>query len=98
MSLRTLARGKPCYARFPGHCTHNPEQTVLAHLRIGGLGGVGLKPSDLCGLPVCAACHDVIDMRVKTQHSRAQVYADCLRGLCQWLSYLEREGYLQETV
>jgi hypothetical protein len=92
--LRALARGKPCHLRLPGTCTHNPEQTVLCHLRRGGIAGIGQKPSDLAALPACEACHSALDGRLKTTHSRAQIDADALRGLCQWLAYLEKNGYI----
>jgi hypothetical protein len=83
--LRKLARGKPCYMRLPSVCTHNTEQTVLAHLRRGNVAGVGEKPNDLCGLPACEACHSALDGRLK----------DALRGLCQWLSFLVTNGHIQ---
>ena len=63
MNLRNLARGQQCRIRIPGICTHNPEQTVLAHYRIGGLCGTGMKPHDLIGADACAACHDAVDGR-----------------------------------
>jgi hypothetical protein len=39
-------------------------------------------------------CHAQYDGRVKSPHSRAQMDADALRGLCQWLSWLEKNGYI----
>lgn len=95
MKIESLARSKPCYLRLPLVCNGNPETTVLAHIRRGGLGGMGIKPSALCGLPVCSACHDALDGRAKAPHSRAQIDADALRGLCQWLTWLEREGHVE---
>jgi hypothetical protein len=81
--------------RLPSVCTHNTEQTVLAHLRRGNVAGVGEKPNDLCGLPACEACHSALDGRLKVTQSRAQIDADALRGLCQWLSFLVTNGHIQ---
>lgn len=64
-NLRKAARGRECAVRIPGVCNHNPETTVLAHIRRGGVGGVGMKPSDLCAVLACSACHDIIDGRVR---------------------------------
>jgi len=88
-TLRTLAQGQPCYARLTGVCNGNPETTVLAHIRRGGIAGVGMKPDDVCGIPACSSCHDVIDGRVNLpSRDRVQVDADVLRGLVQWLTWL----------
>jgi hypothetical protein len=61
--LRTFARGKPCMVRLAGICNFNPETTVLAHIRRANVAGMGQKPSNLCALFACSACHDVIDGR-----------------------------------
>jgi len=94
MKLETLARGQPCFLRLPLVCNGNNETTVLCHIRRGGLGGMGIKPSSWCALPACSACHDALDGRAKSPHSRAQIDADALRGLCQWLSWLEKNGHI----
>ena len=62
---RQAARGKPCMVRLPG-CNQNRETTVLAHYRLAGYSGVGMKPPDLMGSWCCSSCHDLIDGRVKT--------------------------------
>jgi hypothetical protein len=92
--LREAARGQQCYGRFIHHCNRNSETVSLAHIRLGGVGGTGFKPPDSCGLPLCSSCHDALDMRVKSPHSRAQLHADVLRGLCQWLEYCEKNGLI----
>lgn len=65
MNLRDLARGKPCQIRIPGICNSNPETTVLAHYRLPGTCGMGLKPPDLLGAWACSACHDEVDRRTR---------------------------------
>lgn len=60
--LEGLARGKPCLVRLPG-CLQTSETVVLAHIRRGGIGGMGHKPPSLCGVYACRVCHDAIDGR-----------------------------------
>lgn len=92
-NLRQLARGKPCYMRLPG-CSHNTEQTVLAHIRRGNVAGMGAKPSDLCAIPVCDPCHSQYDGRVPSPFTRTQLDAEALRALVQWLTWLEKAGHV----
>ena len=92
-SLRELARGQPCFLRLPG-CPCDKETVVLAHIRRGGTAGVGMKPSDLAAIPMDFYCHERFDSRIPSHHSRAQMDADALRGLCQWLSWLEKNGHI----
>lgn len=61
MNLRNLARGRPCMIRMPGICNHNPETTVLCHLRMVGLTGMGMKAQDLLGAWGCSDCHRYVD-------------------------------------
>ena len=59
-ALRKSARGKTCQVRLHSICNHNPETTVLAHLRLPGTCGTGTKPHDLIGVRACSSCHDAI--------------------------------------
>lgn len=63
-ALRAMARGRPCMVRLPGVCNFDEATTVLAHYRLAGTAGTGLKPPDLLGAWACSACHDVVDGRV----------------------------------
>jgi hypothetical protein len=92
--LRALARGQQCHLRFVGTCLRSTETVVLAHARRGAAGGMGIKPPDVCGLPACYACHQAWDGQTKSPHSRAQMDADALRGLVQWLTYLVKNGHI----
>jgi len=47
--------------RMPGVCNHNPETTVLCHLRMIGLTGMGMKAQDLLGAWGCSDCHRYVD-------------------------------------
>ncbi|HCN8935740.1 TPA: DUF1364 family protein, partial [Escherichia coli] len=42
--LRKAARGRECQVRIPGVCNGNSETSVLAHIRLAGLCGTGIKP------------------------------------------------------
>ena len=62
--LTKLARGRECQVRLPC-CNHNPETTVLAHFRLAGICGIGMKPHDILGAWACSAFHDEIDRRTR---------------------------------
>jgi hypothetical protein len=61
MNLRKEARGRECQIRIPGCCNGNPETTCLAHYRLAGISGMGIKPPDLIGAWACSACHNYVD-------------------------------------
>lgn len=63
--LRKEAKGKDCQIRLPGICNFNPETTSLAHYRMSGLSGMGLKPDDEIAAWACSACHDEADRRTR---------------------------------
>ena len=60
--LRQSARGEECTMRL-GCCNHDPATTVLAHLRLFSMAGMGAKPPDWCAVFACSACHDALDGR-----------------------------------
>lgn len=62
MNLRKLAEGQPCQVRLPG-CDGGGPTTVLAHYRLAGYCGVGMKPPDVMGAWCCSRCHELIDGR-----------------------------------
>ncbi|CAM3862242.1 DUF1364 domain-containing protein [Avibacterium endocarditidis] len=93
MNLRKEAKGRDCQVRLPGICNFNPDTVVLAHYRMAGINGMGMKPNDLIGAWACGACHDEIDRRTR------QLEADFVRqahaeGVMRTLVQLEREGKL----
>jgi hypothetical protein len=90
-SLRTIAAGQQCYLRLPGVCSHDTAETVLAHIRRGNTAGMGMKPADINGAPLCAPCHNVFDGRAQSSYSRSELDAEMLRAHCQWLDWLFRE-------
>ena len=70
MNLRKLARGQECQIRVPFVCNHNAETTVLAHYRLAGTCGAGMKPDDEQAAWACSACHDAVDGRSATGYDQ----------------------------
>ena len=71
--LRKAARGMPCQVRLPG-CNGGGDTTVLAHYRLAGYCGTGLKPDDdVFGAWACSNCHDLIDGRMRCAMTHAEL-------------------------
>lgn len=63
--IRKAAQGQPCLVRIPGVCDGGGETTILAHYRLSGYCGTGIKPGDYAfGAFCCARCHDAVDGRI----------------------------------
>ena len=94
-NLRRAARGRECTLRLPGICNGDPETVVLAHIRRGGVGGVGLKPPDACAVLACSACHDALDRRnTMGGYTRDDLDSYTLEALCRTLALWSKEGLL----
>ena len=89
--LTKLARGRECQVRIPGVCNGDPETTVLAHYRLAGTCGVGMKPHDLLGAWACSSCHDEIDRRTRRIDSDSASLAH-LEGVIRTQAILLKEG------
>ena len=89
MNLRKLAKGRDCQIRLPGICNHNPETTVLAHYRMAGLSGMGMKSPDMCGAWACSNCHTYVDTHRDDVTARA-----FLEGVLRTIAALQTEGVL----
>ena len=94
MNLRKEARGRGCMVRIPDVCNHNSETVVLAHYRLAGVSGIGMKSPDILGAWACSACHDAIDRRAHTDLDRDYVRLLHLEGMARTLAQLNREGLL----
>lgn len=70
--IRKSSKGKSCSIRLPG-CDGGGETTVLAHYRLAGTCGIGMKPPDELGADACHHCHDVVDGRKQIGWSRESV-------------------------
>lgn len=93
MTLRQLARGRACLIRLPGFCTGGGEDTVLAHYRLAGTCGMGMKPPDVNACPACMTCHDIADGRRKTNFSRDFVRFAHAEGCLRWNAWLAEQGW-----
>jgi hypothetical protein len=80
--------------RLPDICNHNPETTVLAHIRMAGLSGMGIKADDLLGAWACSSCHDAIDRRSHTDLDRDYVRLLHLEGMARTIAVLRKEDLI----
>lgn len=97
--LRKAAQGRECMVRIPYICNGDPATTVLAHYRLAGCSGMGLKPDDALGAWCCSACHDAVDGRSIAIHSKGAYFRDEVRlmhaeGVMRTFDALRREGLL----
>jgi hypothetical protein len=90
------AKGENCTVRIIGYCNGNPETVVLAHLNGIRYGhGTGQKVSYLHGAYCCSDCHDVVDGRVRCNHSRQEIELDHLRGVIETQVKLIEKGLIK---
>jgi hypothetical protein len=80
--------------RLPGICNHNSATTVLAHIRLSGISGMGIKADDLLGAWACSACHDAVDRRFRTDLDRDYVRLAHLEGMVRTIAQLRKEGLI----
>jgi hypothetical protein len=80
--------------RLEGICNHNSETVVLAHIRLSGVSGMGIKADDLLGAWACSACHDAIDRRFRTDLDRDYVRLAHLEGMVRTIAQLRKEGLI----
>lgn len=93
-NLRKESQGRECQVRLPGICNGNSETVVLAHFRMAGLCGVGMKPNDLFGAWACSACHDEIDRRTRRTDA-GEAHMAHLEGVIRTQAALIAEGMLK---
>ncbi len=93
--LRKLARGRPCQVRLEGVCNGDPSTTVLAHVRMVGVSGMGRKAPDILAAYACSSCHDAIDRRAHLDLEREHVRLAHLEGVMRTQALLIREGFLR---
>jgi hypothetical protein len=91
--LTKAANGRDCQVRLPG-CSNNTETTVLAHYRLAGTCGVGIKPNNLQGAWCCDYCHSVCDGRIKAPEgmTREDIRLAHAEGVMRTIDILVREG------
>ena len=93
MSLRKEAKDRGCMVRLSGICNFNSETVVLAHIRLQGVSGMGMKSPDLIGAWACSACHDELDGRTrKSGLSRDELRLAHYDGMVRTICQLDKEG------
>lgn len=78
-ALRKSAQGQACSI-----CGTENGTTVLAHLRVGGNAGVGMKPPDWHALYACHSCHTYIDGEGRGDYKIQLI--GYLRQIDRWLA------------
>ena len=92
--LRKEANGRGCMVRIPGVCNFNSETVVLAHIRLPGVSGMGMKSPDILGAWACSSCHDAVDRRNYHDLERDYVRLMHLEGVARTIAQLGKEGLL----
>jgi hypothetical protein len=87
--LTEAARGRDCQVRYAGVCNFNPETTVLAHYRMAGSNGMGIKPNDQQAAWACSDCHLHSELR------DAETRLDFAHGVFRTQEILRREGKIK---
>ena len=91
--LRKAAKDRGCTVRIPGVCNFNSATTVLAHIRLTGVSGMGMKSPDLLGAWACNACHDEIDGRTRNSGmTRDELRLAHYDGMARTIMQLHKEG------
>lgn len=96
MNLRKLAEGRECQVRSPV-CNFDPMTTVLAHIRLAGISGIGHKVPDVMGAHCCSSCHTLVDTGsyAAIEMEREDRNLLLLEGVMRTQNWLIKEGYLQ---
>jgi hypothetical protein len=91
--LRKLAKGQPCMVRIPHVCNYDPATTVLAHYRLSGISGIGMKSPDEIGAWCCSACHSAIDAG-HADYSRDELKLYHAEGVFRTQAQLIKDGVI----
>ena len=91
--LRKSAWMQPCAIRIPNVCNFDPETTILAHARAGGM---AMKCPDTVAFYCCSACHAVYDRHDARwrQFGRDALDSMALRAIEETHVTMIREGVL----
>lgn len=90
---RKSAEKQDCTLLLPG-CPNATETTVLAHLRMFGDGGTGLKPPDHIAVYSDMHCHDMIDGRAVCPVAEPELYEYLIRALIRTHRIMRAKGIL----
>lgn len=92
MNLRKEAAWRDCQVRLPG-CTGGP--CVLAHIRLSGISGMGIKAPDQLGAWACDSCHKAYDVHGSTDLDRDFIDKAFLEGVMRTQYTLIKEGKIK---
>ena len=77
-------------------CNHNSETVVLAHYRMSGTCGIGIKPPSLLGAYACFDCHQVIDGRRTIEgYTKTELRLSHAEGVMRTLYALIKQGKIK---
>lgn len=94
--IRQSARGEDCTVRIIGYCNSDPATVVLAHLNgIRFNHGTGNKVNDIHGAYCCSSCHDAVDGRIRTNHSRDELKLWFMEGILETQLILIKKGLIK---
>lgn len=78
--------------RLVGICNRDPSTTVLAHVRLAGITGMGMKADDLLAAWACSECH-----RITEQEKGDDYIQRCfLEGVLRTQNELLKAGVLHK--
>lgn len=92
-NLRQYAEGQQCLIRVPHVCNGRTDTTVLCHLRMIGISGIGMKSPDVLAAFGCSACHDFVDGR-SNAGPLAERRTLLLEGVARTIQFLVSKGVL----
>lgn len=93
--ITKAARGRDCQIRIPGVCNGNSETVVLAHYRLAGTCGTGMKPPAILGAWACSSCHDAVDQRSSCSISRDELRLYHAEAVMRTINVLCKEGIVE---
>lgn len=93
--LTKSAQGRECQIRAPSICCGDPAQTVPCHVRLIGIGGMGLKAPDIFIAFGCTPCHDFVDGRTQGPATYEERRLMLLEAMVRTQNILWREGVIR---
>lgn len=96
VDLTKLAKGRDCQIRCPGRCDRDTATVVLAHYRMPGLSGIGMKSPNWAAAFSCSSCHAIVDGQRGSWIEFPQQSRDLmlLEGVIRTLAILIDEGVI----
>jgi hypothetical protein len=94
-NLRRYAEGMPCQVRLPG-CDGGGATTVLAHYRLAGYSGMGMRAPDIMAAHACYPCHEAIDSRREIEgYDRQAVRLAHAEGVMRTIAELNKRNVVK---